>query len=337
MNLHTTLSSIYAFGRRNWFLLGLLIALVSGFRLPGYGAYLNPDGKTTTFIIVILFLVTGFTLPSERIREGISNYRLHVFIQCFSFVFIPLYFFIFSPLFRGFIDGQLMYGLFALAVLPTTISTCVVFTQTTGGNTVAAMFNSSLANIAGVFVSPLLLSLFLSGTDAALPPEEIIATLRSLTYTMLLPTAAGQVFHYFYRDLAAKYRKKISEASSALILFIVFITISNTAADEGFMRSVAALGLPFGFLGVSHILFSLIAYQAARIFDFPKPDRVAAMFVSSQKTMAMGVPLLTIYFSGRPDILGIVLLPLLFYHPFQLLTAGVIRSLPQFRLTAPSA
>jgi hypothetical protein len=36
---------------------------------------------------------------------------------------------------------------------------------------------------------------------------------------------------------------------------------------------------------------------------------------------------LTIYFSGQ-EILGVALLPLVFYHPFQLFVAGLLKGLP---------
>ena len=41
----------------------------------------------------------------------------------------------------------------------------------------------------------------------------------------------------------------------------------------------------------------------------------------------MGVPLLGIYFARNPEMLGLAVLPILFYHPFQLLVAGVIRGI----------
>lgn len=316
---------------KNWFLLGLLFALILGIVFPGAAALLNPNGATITGVVIALFLVAGFTLPAEQIKGGIANFKLHAYVQLFIFGIIPLYFFATAPLFRDYLDGYLVYGIYALAVLPTTISTCVVFTQTTGGNTFGALFNSAIANVAGIFLSPLLLSLFLAGSGAALPAEEVIAVLLTLTYTMLIPIGIGQILRLRFTETARRVKKRLSEASSSLVLVIVFLTISRTASDPSFLGRLPQLGVPFLFLAASHVFLVALAYFGARLIGLSWEDRVCVIYTAPQKTMAMGIPLLTVYFAARPEVLGLALFPLLFYHPFQLMTAGVIRGLPAFR------
>ena len=312
--------------KKNWFFLGLLGTLLSGILLPGFGKTLNPGGYTIKAIVFVLFLITGFILPSEQIKSGLRNYKLHVFLQFFIFGFIPLYFFLAARFFSGYLNGSLAIGFYALAVLPTTISTCVIFTQTTGGNSVGAIFNSAFSNVAGIFVSPLLLSLFLSGTGSALPLKEILPIVQSLVITMLLPLFLGQYLRRAHAALADRNRKRFSDGSSALILLIVFITISTTAANQGFLGMLSQLAMPFSFLAASHLFFILLLYQGSRFLKFSREDRICAVFVGPQKTIAMGVPLLSVFFSSRPDLLGLAVVPLLFYHPFQLFIAGIVRS-----------
>jgi predicted Na+-dependent transporter len=57
-------------------------------------------------------------------------------------------------------------------------------------------------------------------------------------------------------------------------------------------------------------------------------DTIAAVFVAPQKTIAMGIPLLTTYFAGDPQTLALAIVPLLFYHPWQLLVAGLLKGAP---------
>lgn len=329
-----TLTSVL---RSNWFLLGLLSAVLFGILFPGAGDTLNPAGITTTIIVFALFLSAGFTLPSEKIMQGLANYKLHIYIQFFVFVVIPIYFFLAAPLFANYLDGYLVYGLFALAVLPTTISTGVVFTQTTGGNTAGALFNAAFSNVVGIFLSPLLLSLFLVGSEIALPTEEIIDILGNLTYTMLLPIVLGQATRRKIPHIATRMKRQLSNGSNALILTVVFLTISATAADPMFLSRLTQLGLPFLFLAVSHIIFSISAYYGATLIGMNMPDRICVLFMAPQKTLAVGVPLLSVYFAGRPEILAMALLPLLFYHPFQLLFAGILRTLPAFKRAAEAS
>ena len=140
------------FLKKNWFLIGLLLVILIGLKSPGIAHVVDRKGIASYSITVLLFLITGITLPTETIRHGMANIRLHLYIQSFIFIVMPLYFFFTSRLFSGISGGALIYGMLALAVLPTTIFTCVVFTQSSGGDTVAALFNSAFANMVGIFL-----------------------------------------------------------------------------------------------------------------------------------------------------------------------------------------
>jgi len=212
---------------------------LSGFFLPRIELILNPGGFTRTVLIVVLFLIAGFTLPSETIAGGLKDYRLHLYVQAFIFLLTTL------P-FRSHWDHQLYAGIFAVAVLPTTISSCIVFTQVSGGNLMGTMFNAALANSLGVVLSPLLLSLLMRGAGDPLP--------------------------------------------------------------------------------AAHILILLISYSGARMLHFSRENTISVLFVAPQKTLAVGVPLITTYFASTPEALGIALLPLVFYHTWQLLVAGLLKN-----------
>ena len=313
--------------RKNWFVLGIVAALLSGFLLADKADALNPAGWTNRIVVIILFFITGLTLPTDRIRHDLATPKLHLLIQVTIFVATPALFLTAIPLFREAMNGQLLVGILALAVLPTTVSSCIVFTQSAGGNTVAAVFNASLANTLGIFISPLLLSLLLSRSGEGLPVAQLTTTLRSLALNMLVPIVAGQIARIKLRDLADRHRLKLSVVSSSLILVVVVLAFSRTAANPDFARYAGELPWAFVYLATAHLILVALVLMATRILGLSTPDRIAAMFVAPQKTLALGAPLLTIYFSGQ-EILGIALLPLVFYHPFQLLVAGLLKGLP---------
>ena len=321
---------VMAWLRKNWFLLGIIVSLLTGFLLADRAEALNPAGWTNRIIVFLLFLITGFTLPSDRIRQDLSTPRLHVLIQLFIFVVAPLLFLTAAPLFRGAMDGQLLVGIFALSVLPTTVSSCIVFTQSARGNTVAAVFNASFANTAGILLSPLLLSLLLSSAGRGMPMDQLLSTLRGLALNMLVPIIIGQVVRIRLREFADRHRRKFGVASSSLILAVVVLAFARTASNPEFMRYVTELPWLFVYLAGAHLTLVTLVLVSTKVLKLSTPDRITAMFVAPQKTLAMGAPLLTIYFSGQ-EILGVALLPLIFYHPFQLLTAGFLKSLPFVR------
>jgi sodium/bile acid cotransporter 7 len=53
-------------------------------------------------------------------------------------------------------------------------------------------------------------------------------------------------------------------------------------------------------------------------------DRITAVFCGSKKTLASGVPMAQLIFAGHPG-LSFILLPILIYHPMQLLICGWLR------------
>jgi sodium/bile acid cotransporter 7 len=312
--------------KRNWFLIGILTALLMGFLVPGAELSLNPGGITRTVLIVLLFLLSGFTLPSEAITSGLKNYRLHLYVQCFIFVLIPAFFLLTTLPFRSLWDRQLFAGIFAVAVLPTTISSCIVFTQVSGGNVMGTMFNAALANMIGVIVSPLLLSLLMRGGGDPIPASEILKILKSLALQMLLPIACGQTLRRFFKEVAVKQKRRLSVASNLFILFILFFAFSKTARNPDFLANLRSLIGPFGYLAVAHLVLLAIAYWGARLFRFSRENTITVLYAAPQKTLAVGVPLISTYFAATPEVLGLALLPLVFYHAWQLLVAGFVKS-----------
>ncbi|MQY62918.1 MAG: hypothetical protein GH143_01180, partial [Calditrichaeota bacterium] len=81
------------------------------------------------------------------------------------------------------------------------------------------------------------------------------------------------------------------------------------------------------YLALSFFILVFLAYGGAKLWNFPKEHIISVIYAAPQKTLAVGVPLLSTYFAHTPDILGIALLPLLFYHLWQLFISGIIKNL----------
>ena len=209
-------------------------------------------------------------------------------------------------------------------MLPTTVSSCIVFTRIARGNVVATIFNAALANVAGVFLSPLLLSLLLQQSGRALPTEELVRVLSSLVLRMLLPVAAGQVARAALREWAQRHGKEIGAFMNAAILVIIWFSFSRPARDPQFAASLPRLWPLFLYLAISHLLLLAAAGGASSALRLDKANTYTVLFVAPQKTLAMGAPLLTTYFATMPDLLGVALLPLIMYHLWQLTVAGFL-------------
>ena len=317
--------------RRNWFVTGIVSALLLGLLFSDIGVRINPGGIANRIIIVTIFLISGFRLPTETIVSGLKGVKLHIALQLFIFVLVPLLIYVVITPFRAWFDPGIVIGIYALSVLPTTTSSCIVFIQRYRGNTFGGMFNSALANTIGVFLSPILLSVILRQAGQAIPADELFAILRNLALTMLLPIVIGQAARQFAGEFAARHKGVLADLGGVLIVCVVFLAFSRAAATPGFLQNLGRLAFPFVFLAAAHWLLLAAAYLVGRSFGFTAADRITIMFAAPQKTLPMGVPLLSAYFHTRPEILGVALLPLIFYHSFQLFSAGVLTSLPFMR------
>lgn len=325
----SALISFLSFLKKNWFLFGIFAALALGSLFPDFGTTLNKGSIFNTALVVLLFLISGLRLPSENIVSGLKNIRLHLYIQAFIFLFIPLFFLVTSLPFRGVLDGTLAIGIYALACLPTTISSCIIFTQLAEGNVPATMLNAALANTAGPLISPLLLSLLLQSSGSPLPHSVLLHTLQNLALKMLLPIVIGQVLRVFVKRKVDSHKKGLGVLSNVFILLILFLAFAKTARDPVFFVNLKLMPIPFLYLALAHFVLLAIAYAGGRLFKIPKDGIISILFTAPQKTLAMGVPLLTTFFDESPEILGIALLPLLFYHPWQLLVAGFLPRLTE--------
>ncbi len=316
-----------SFLKKNWFVLGIITALILGFLIPNVGIFLNKGSVFSTVLIVLLFLISGFKLPSEAIKAGMKDVRVHILIQLFVFVITPGFIFVTSFPFRDIMNGQVAIGIFALACLPTTISSCIVFTQISGGNVVATMFNAAFANVVGIILSPLLLSIMLRSSAAALPLSELLDILQSLALKMLLPIIVGQIARKYAGGIGKKISKPLGTISSTFILMIVFFAFSKTAGNPAFRENIVALFVPFLYLAAVHLVLLGASYLSAKALDFSTENKISVLFAAPQKTLAMGVPLISTFFADNPEILGVALLPLIFYHAWQLFIAGFLPKL----------
>ncbi len=168
----------------------------------------------------------------------------------------------------------------------------------------------------------------LRGSSAALPLDRLAGTLRDLALYIVAPLAIGQALRARLRDTLSQHTRLFSTVNSILILFIVWLTVSETASNGRFVESLLSMAGPFLYLAVLHVLLVAASFLVARLSGLGHPETVTMLFVAPQKTLAMGAPLLSIYFASQPELLGVALLPLLFYHPWQLVVAGVISGLP---------
>ncbi len=102
---------------------------------------------------------------------------------------------------------------------------------------------------------------------------------------LVLPLAVGQTLHPWLGAWAKRHKARIGLVDRGTILLLVY-----TSFCESFKQG---------------------------------EDKVAAIFCGSKKTLASGVPMAQLIF-GAPPGLALILLPIMIYHPLQLMVGGVL-------------
>jgi sodium/bile acid cotransporter 7 len=319
-------ANFWTAAKANGFMLGMLLAVLLAFLFPAPGAkggWLHADILNNAGVALILF-VQGLAMAVERMKSGLRNWPLHLIIQGFTFVIFPLVGLGWHAASQVLWPSQppgLRDGFLYLCVLPSTVSTSVVLTNVAKGNTSAAIFNAALSNIMGVALTPILVQLLMQSSGQTGPLGPLMVRVTLLT---LVPFAIGMSLRPVVRDLVDANRRWLNRASNAVILFIVYTAFCDSVKAKTW--ATYGIGLTWEVLGCVALLFSVVAglvwvfSKAARL---ERADRIAAFFCSVKKTLAMGVPLARLIFGPSAD-LGLILLPIMFYHPFQLLVCGLL-------------
>ena len=313
---------------RHWFLILLGVALLTAWLAPHAAGRLQPQWWSWLPVVVI-FLASGLALPSERVRTAAGDWRVHAFVQGFSLVLVPLMVLALDPLLAALGVGEpLRLGIAFLACLPTTITSGVVFTRSAGGDEALALVNAVLGNLLGLVLTPLAL-LLLIGRSAEIP---LLPVLRELALLVLLPFAVGQLLRLRLAAWAAAHRALLSNTPQAMVAVVLWLVFS-AALQHGSGLSAGTVALLVLGIAAAHAGLLLLAWTGGAALD--RPRRIAATIVATQKTAALGAPLLAIVFGGRPDAAAIAL-PLIIYHPLQLLVAGVLAGRLRARTGSPA-
>jgi sodium/bile acid cotransporter 7 len=309
---------------QNGFIIALLCSVALAFLFPSPGAkggWMHPDLLNNAGIALILFL-QGLAMAVERMKSGAGNWRLHLIIQSFTFLLFPVVGLAFHEITRIVWPSEpsaLRDGFLYLCVLPSTVSTSVVLTEVARGNTSGAIFNAALSNILGVMFTPLLVRLLMqaSGQVSSFGP-----LLLKITLLTLVPFALGMGIRPFVRKWVDASRPILNILSNGVILFIVYTAFCDSV--EGRIWEHYGIGLTVKVLAGVITLFTTVSLFVWAISSSARLDRddfIAALFCSVKKTLAMGVPLAQLIFGAKAN-LGLILLPIMFYHPFQLFVCG---------------
>ncbi len=305
------------------FLLGMVAAVALAWAFPGPGAqggWLHPELLNKLGVALIFFL-NGVSLSFAAMKAGALRWPVHVLVQATTFLVFPVIGIGLLWLTDAWISPELAIGFFFLCALPSTVSSSVAMTSAARGNVPAAVFNATLSSLIGVVVTPLWVSWRLR-TDGQ--GGDVTGVIVDLLIWLVTPLVLGQLARRWLADWAKRHKTLMHRVDRGTILLIIYTSFCDSIVRGVWSGNAlhAVITAVVGSLVLFYLVMGIVEAIATTAKLTPE-DRIAAVFCGSKKTIASGVPMAQLIFAGDPRI-GVILLPLLVYHPLQLVICGVL-------------
>ncbi|MBL6838453.1 MAG: bile acid:sodium symporter [Puniceicoccaceae bacterium] len=314
--------------KKNTFTLWLLGAVLLAILYPGPGSkggFLIPEFTTKLGVWVIFFL-QGLGLPTSELATGYRPKRLHAFVLSWNYLLFPLVTgLVLIPL-SLILPVELRLGFWLLAIVPTTVSSAVVFSTVSGGDTSNAIFSTVFSNLLSVILVPAVAVAYLAAeTEAEIPLASLVTRLFIL---IILPLIIGQVIRKCLPVQAAAVAKKTKSLGNWIILLIVHCAFAGSVS-AGILDGLGGAGAIAAVIGSTVLLLLVVSglvWWSAALLKPTRGQRITAFFCASQKSLATGLPLTTSILASAPGVVDMatLLIPLMCYHPAQLILAGIL-------------
>lgn len=311
--------------RIDLFTLLLLGAIVLASVLPVTGGAADILATVGTIGVALLFFFHGAALSRQQIVDGATHWRLHILITALTFVFFPLAVLPInglSNLIPEWMPKDLGLGFLYLGVLPSAVSSSIAYTAMAKGNVPAAICSAAASNVFGMMLTPFLLLFLVSTSGAA--DFSIADALKDIVLQLLLPFAVGHAMRPWLGGFLSRNETLLSRYDQCVIWLIVYSAFSHSVVS-GLWQNLPVqailltIMLCFGLLG----LFMLIAQFMVRKLGFSLEDEAAVVFCGSKKSLASGLPMAKVLFSGHPGF-GMIVLPIMCYNQIQVIVGAIL-------------
>jgi solute carrier family 10 (sodium/bile acid cotransporter), member 7 len=303
------------------FLLWLISVVALASLFPVSGAAADAFDLLADIAIAFLFFLHGAKLSRAAIMKGIGNWRLHVLALASTYVLFPATGLAAQPILAPFTNPLLISGLLFLTLLPSTVQSSVAFTSIARGNVAAAVCSASLSNLLGIFLTPVLVGVFMRSAEGGQGFDW--GAVRSIMMQLLLPFLAGHFLRPLIGGFVDRNKKILMPVDRASILLVVFSAFS-AAVVNGIWKvlDLADLGL---LLLASAVILAIVMgvnLLVARLAKLSREDAIVLLFCGSKKSLVSGVPMAGALFA--PDQVGMIVLPLMIFHQLQLFVCAML-------------
>lgn len=305
----------------DWFVLTLLGIMILGIIFPLPSPAVAGFRQVSHWAIVLLFFVYGAKLKTDEVVAGLKNIRLQFAILVSTFIIFPLLGVLNHLLIGGLLGTGFALGMFYTTLLPSTVQSSIGFTSIAKGNVPGAVTAATISNLAGTFLTPILVMLLL-GHGAQIS----LTTLWDIALLILLPFAVGQVSGRFTRTWLRTH-PVVTKIVDKGTIYLVVISAVSQAKLQGLWDSVRPKDFAV-IAGDAVVLVGIMLvvtwFVLGGLLRLGRADRIALMMCGSKKSLATGLPMAFIIFPAEQ--IGHIMVPIMLLHLLQLLMCSLIAS-----------
>ncbi|HTN34962.1 MAG TPA: bile acid:sodium symporter family protein [Marinobacter sp.] len=307
------------------FTLLLLGAIVLASVLPVTGNAADHMATASTLAVALLFFLHGAALSRKQIVSGATHWRLHILITIMTFVFFPLVVLPInglSSIIPTWMPRDLGLGFLYLGVLPSAVSSSIAYTAMARGNVPAAICSAAASNVFGMMLTPFLLLLLVS--TAGGEGFSVAEAFKNIMLQLLLPFAAGHAIRPLIGGYLARNEGLMSRYDQCVIWLIVYSAFSHSV-ESGLWQNLPVKAIVFAIVLCVGLLALVIvlAQVLSRKIGFSPEDEAAVIFCASKKSLASGLPMAKVLFSGHPGF-GMIVLPIMCYNQIQVIVGAIL-------------
>ncbi|RMZ89714.1 hypothetical protein DV736_g3045, partial [Chaetothyriales sp. CBS 134916] len=305
------LSAVLWFLQDQWYLIGMGIVILIASQVQVPLSQQDVKQVTVSYLTVsIIFFIAGCTIPTRTLLENYAKWKHHLFIQAQCFLLVSALAFAVVSLTatnRHFLDAWLLIGLIFNGCQPTAMASNVLFTRQSHGNATLTVVETTIGNLIGPFVTPLLIRMYLSCNawyTQVIPPQTggygglYRRVFLQFGLSIYLPMAVGQLVRCFFPKTVQKVFVdwKLSKLGSLSLLALLWQTFDHAFATGAFGAVKGSNLIFIVFITIANYsLWLVISVLLSRLW-LDRKDTVAVAMCAPAKTLALGMPLSFVVF-----------------------------------------
>lgn len=297
--------------KRQWFMICLLLALVSGWT---FHELLGPLARWTALrngIVASVLFLMAVPLQASAIWASIRRPLPALVGTGINFLLVPLLAWLVSYCF----PPDLAIGLMVAAAAPSTLASASVWTRRADGNDSISMMITLVTNLLCFVATPAIL-VWTAGTAADSEALSFVSLASKLLLLVVCPMTFAQLLRLNKTFAAAASARKrvlgiIAQIGLLSIVTMGAVRAGEIAGEAGMAKYSTALPGMLAAVLLVHLVSFFAALQCGKRLGFADDERIAVAMGGSQKTLMVGLHV--------SIELGVSVFPMILYHSVQLI------------------